>query len=59
MICYKDRTFCDQDCGNRECPDNFNEDDYAEAKAWWGGGDDVPIMFDNLKTDACGFVEVA
>ena len=55
MLCYKDKTFCNQKCANRSCPRNFNDDVMAGAKAWWRG-EEPPICFANFKTDDCGFI---
>lgn len=57
MICYRDKRFCNQECANRDCDRNFNDDVLARAKAWWCG-DNPPIDFTDLKTDDCGFVEI-
>ena len=57
MLCYKDKTFCNQKCANRSRPRNFNDDVMAGAKAWWRG-EEPSICFANLKTDDCGFVEI-
>ena len=32
MLCYKDKTFCNQKCANRSCPRNFNDDVMAASK---------------------------
>lgn len=57
MLCYKDKTFCNQRCANTACTNNFNEDVLVQAKSWWRG-EEPPVCFANLKTDGCGFVEI-
>jgi hypothetical protein len=37
MICFKDRSFCDSDCVNRDCYRNFSPALQAEAREWWKG----------------------
>lgn len=54
MICYRDMTFCESDCINRLCSRNFNENDAAAARIWWGG-DDAPVAFADFSKDCAEY----
>ena len=56
MLCYKDQTFCSQECANTECSRNLNESVMADARRWWIGNGDPPFDFADLKTDSCGYI---
>lgn len=44
MLCYKDKTFCEnEDCRHfGPCPRSLTDDVLCEAVDWWGG-DDAPV----------------
>lgn len=57
MLCYKDRSFCSQECANRDCSRNINDDVIADSIRWWGNNEGkVPIGIDDFKTDNCGYL---
>ena len=56
MLCYRDRTWCSQRCGNEECDRNFTDGERIAAIEWWGG-ETFPIAFSNFKTKDCGYIE--
>lgn len=55
MICYRDRAFCNAECGNEDCSRNFTPAERAKARQWWGE-EGAPVAFSNFRTDDCGFV---
>lgn len=57
MPYYKDKTFCNQECANTECPRNFNDGVMSGEKSWWRG-EEPPVYFANLRNDDCGFVDI-
>lgn len=58
MICYKDRSWCSQKCGNLECDRNFTEEERKRAIAWWGGGENgPPVAYMDFRTEECGYKE--
>lgn len=54
MMCYKDRTWCNQICDNTTCDRNVTEDVIKAATLWWGG-EDFPLATTCMKTDDCGY----
>lgn len=50
MICFRDRTFCNSDCRNTECPRHFGPDDKASAERWWGS-DEAPVAWADFSKD--------
>ena len=42
-MCYRDKTFCESDCINKECVDLLTKQVKADAHKWWGK-EDAPIM---------------
>lgn len=57
MLCYKDKSFCIQECDNLTCDRNYTDEERQKAIAWHGD-EDVPVMFSDFKNESCGFVEV-
>lgn len=53
---YKDRTWCNERCGNKSCDRNFTEEEEKLAISWWGG-DDFPLCGTDFKSDICGYIE--
>lgn len=51
MMCYRDRTYCAQSCGNLECSRNVTPDVEQSAKA---AG--FYIALQDLKSETCGYV---
>lgn len=51
MLCYKDRSFCSQNCANKECSRNINEYVIGAAKRC-----NLPIDMNDFKTDDCGYL---
>lgn len=35
MICYKDMTFCNVGCNNKDCHRNLTEQIMKKAEDWW------------------------
>lgn len=57
MAPYRNMTFCSADCLNRGCERNFNDNDRAAARIWWGG-DDAPVALSDFR-DGCDDFECA
>ena len=58
MMCYRDRTFCnDSDkCSNGDCEYRFTKEDDRLATKWWGSTD-YPLAMSEYHTDNCGFIK--
>lgn len=59
MLCYKDRSFCSQECANRDCSRNVNDDSMADAQKWrysFDGDPPVLLSMADFKTDNCGYL---
>jgi len=49
MICFKDMTFCDSDCTNKDCARLWTEELQKQADEWWGGaGKGAPVAFSDF-----------
>lgn len=60
MMCFLDKTFCSQKCGNLECERNLTPEREKQAQTWWGG-EDVPIAlcdFRDVQPYCIGFKEI-
>ena len=59
MICYKDRAYCSQECGNTDCNRNVTDEVAKDAKIWSEpfGANTVIICRVDLKTDTCGYIK--
>lgn len=58
MLCYRDRTFCSQQCANTACNRNMNDEVMFNARAWWGTEAEPTICFGDLRTNDCGFIDI-
>ena len=58
MICYRDMTFCNAECGNTECRRNFTEELREDAIKWWGN-ENFPVAKADFKTGCLNFKEKA
>lgn len=50
MICYKDKTYCDDKVETHTCGREFTEQDKLDAEKWWGGKD-YPVAFGSFCKD--------
>lgn len=58
MICYKDRTFCNSDCINKECWRYFGEEQREGAKRWWEGcSGEPPVAFSNFSKSCDSYMK--
>ena len=55
-MCYGDKTWCSQKCGNKNCQSNFTKNEEAKAIKWWGDRS-VPVAISDYKTGTCGYIE--
>lgn len=55
MLCYLDRSFCNQPCANEECYRNYSKKHQEGAREWWGD-DGAPVALMNFRTEGCGFI---
>ena len=58
MICYRDRQWCSQICGNLDCYRNLTPAESAAADRWWATwqqtGGEAPIDMRNMRdTKGC------
>lgn len=50
MLCYRDMTFCNAECGTMSCPRKFTETDARNARVWWMGMQgEPPVAFSDMK----------
>lgn len=60
MICFRDMAWCDASglCAVKDCRRNFNDQQRAAARTWWGN-DDVPVAFADFRTRCDDFQEAS
>ena len=64
MICYKDKTWCNnKECKNTKCSIKLTDEIVKDAIAWWNSGrkeesweNFAPIAMGDCRTDNCGFI---
>jgi hypothetical protein len=55
-ICYKDMTFCNAECDNKECHLMYTEEVQKSAAKWWGS-DDAPIAISDFSKGCTVFIK--
>lgn len=56
MMCFRDKTFCNEPCANADCHRNWNDEQAAAARRWWGG-DGAPVAFANFRIGCERYIE--
>ena len=58
MICYKDMTFCDAFCANKECYRYFGKEQDEGARKWWSHDpENAPVAFSDFSEGCPGFID--
>lgn len=56
MPCYKDQTFCNSDCKNKECFRFYGPEQMMGARFWWSHDPDhAPIAFSDFSAKCEGY----
>ena len=55
MICYKDMTFCNAECDNKDCHRALTDEVWANAARWWGS-DDAPVAVSDFSKNCTIFI---
>jgi len=57
-MCYKDMTFCNALCANKECPRKYTEEVREAAKRWWSHDpENAPVALSDLSEGCLDFIE--
>ena len=54
MLCFKDITFCEAECGNTNCDRRLTDEVQQQAIKWWGN-EQAPIAVSDFSGDCDKF----